>query len=155
MGWIECHGGDHSKQSNFIAIGFLSVFLVERLTFSSANCTFKGRICIEMYKIKFQLSLIFIGSMQYFSITVYFSPTEFVPAVLMGLLSGPSSLLLPDVQPTASSGVTTASWIAEDNKYIQINTIELHISACFRDWRLPIILLSFPLLFPLEAHGTS
>ena len=33
-------------------------------------------------------------------ITLYFSPTEYFSVVLMGLLSGPCSLLLPDVQTT-------------------------------------------------------
>jgi hypothetical protein len=41
-------------------------------------------------------------------ITLYFSPTEYFSAVWMGLLSGPCSLLSPDMQTTASSGVTTA-----------------------------------------------
>ena len=38
-----------------------------------------------------------------FCIALSFYPTDFFSAVLMGLLSGPCSLLLPDVQTTASS----------------------------------------------------
>ena len=47
-----------------------------------------------------------------FCIALSFYPTDFFSAVLMGLLSGPCSLLLPDVQTTASSCVTIASKIS-------------------------------------------
>ena len=63
-----------------------------------------------------KLSLIFIGSIQYFiSNTLYYSilfSDWIFPAVTMGLVSGPSTLFLLDVQAIASSAMTTASKIS-------------------------------------------
>ena len=68
-------------------------------------------------EIEFRLAPIFIGSIQYFiakTSALHYLSTRliFFSAVLMGLLSGPCSLLLPDVQTTASSCVTIASKIS-------------------------------------------
>jgi len=65
-------------------------------------------------KIEFRLSLIFTGSIQYFiaktsALQYVFPQLNFPAAVLMSLLSGPCRLLLPGVQATDSSGLTTAS----------------------------------------------
>jgi hypothetical protein len=68
-------------------------------------------------QIEFRLAPIFIGSIQYFiakTSALHYLSTRliFFSAVLMGLLSGPCSWLLPDVQTTASSCVTIASKIS-------------------------------------------
>lgn len=46
------------------------------------------------------------------AVILQYSQTKFYLTVLMGLLSGPCSLLLPNVQATASSAVTTASEVS-------------------------------------------
>jgi len=92
-------------------------FLLFTLAFKTCNKKHAPPYRLSMarpVKIEFRLSQIFTGSIQYFiaktsALQYVFPQLNFPAAVLMSLLSGPCRLLLPGVQATDSSGLTTAS----------------------------------------------